>query len=665
MDHCDVLIVGAGPVGTTLALELALQGVSFRIIDKSPARSEKSRALIVHPRTLELLDRHGTVGQLISRGTITRGGVLNINRKLVARMNLDDLDITDTRYPLPLMVSQAETEQFLDESLADYGKAVERAYTATSVVQDANGVTTTLEKPDGTQTTVRSKYVVGCDGAHSLVRHSAQNLSFDGDAYPQDFILCDARLRNSSVARDRFTICFGDTGLLAFFPIQSSHSESKGEEGLIRLIASGGRSVLKDSSGSGSGSPVVPAAEQQQQQQQRQHGEQTHEPPTLAHFQSLVDSIAPPGSGTVHSPIWLARFRLHHRGVNSYRSDRLFVAGDAAHIHSPAGGQGMNVGIQDAINLGWKLGTVLKYRDSLTEEAREALLDSYHAERYPVGRALLQGTDRIFSFTAAATSWVLKVRNTVLPWVMPWLVGMKWIRKRFYGFISGFGTTYSGLASAGESCVVGGGDGVNTSWSSWLWSSSSSSSSSSLSLRPEKVSSGDRLPDGKVIELGRRSHGGITASDLLAKSEETSLHQLCRGASWHLLLFSGIGGTEGRDAVTVEGLTLAGERVLAVVKKEDRGSSAGQQGQQRPGDGQLQPVQTATATTTATATATGKSAAVASTYTDPGGRVHGVLGLDNGRAGYVMVRPDGYVSHVGYLPSLQEFIKEWETRVCL
>ncbi|KAK3499080.1 FAD binding domain-containing protein [Neurospora hispaniola] len=623
MDHCDVLIVGAGPVGTTLALELALQGVSFRIIDKSPVRSEKSRALIVHPRTLELLDRHGTVDKLISRGTITRGGVLNINRKLVAKMNLDDLDITDTNYPLPLMVSQAETEQFLDESLADYGKAVERAYTATSVVQDANGVTTTLEKPDGTQTTVRSKYVVGCDGAHSLVRHSAKNLTFDGDAYPQDFILCDARLRNSNVARDRFTICFGDTGLLAFFPIQSSHSESEGEEDLIRLIASGGRSVLKHSPRSGSGSPVVPT-----EQQQRQHGEQTHEPPTLAHFQSLVDSIAPPGSGTVHSPVWLARFRLHHRGVNSYRSDRLFVAGDAAHIHSPAGGQGMNVGIQDAINLGWKLGTVLKYRDTLTEEAREALLDSYHAERYPVGRALLQGTDRIFSFTAAATSWVLKVRNTVLPWVMPWLVGMKWIRKRFYGFISGFGTTYSGLASAGESCVVGGGDGVNTSWPSWLWSSSSSS----LSSRPEKVSSGDRLPDGKVIELGR-SHGGITASDLLARRKETSLHQLCRGASWHLLLFSGIGGTEGRDAVTVEGLTLAGERVLAVVKKEDRGSRAGQ--------GQ------------------------ASTYADPGGRVHGVLGLDNGSAGYVMVRPDGYVSHIGYLSSLREFIKEWETRVCI
>ncbi|EGO61374.1 hypothetical protein NEUTE1DRAFT_58654 [Neurospora tetrasperma FGSC 2508] len=653
MDHCDVLIVGAGPVGTTLALELALQGVTFRIVDKSPDRSEKSRALIVHPRTLELLDRHGTVDKLISRGTITRGGVLNIKQKLVARMNLDDLDITDTKYPLPLMVSQAETEQFLDESLADYGKAVERAYTATSVVQDANGVTTTLEKPDGTQITVRSKYVVGCDGAHSLVRHSAKNLTFDGDAYPQDFILCDARLRNSNVARDRFTINFGDTGLLAFFPIQSSHSESEGEEGLIRLIASGGRSVLKHLPRSGSGSPVVPAEQQQQQQQQqqqRQHGEQTHEPPTLAHFQSLVDTIAPPGSGTVHSPTWLARFRLHHRGVNSYRSDRLFVAGDAAHIHSPAGGQGMNVGIQDAINLGWKLGTVLKYRDTLTEEAREALLDSYHAERYPVGRALLQGTDRIFSFTAAATSWVLKVRNTVLPWVMPWLVGMKWIRKRFYGFISGFGTTYSGLASAGESCVVGGANGVNTSWSSWLWSSSSPSPSS----LPEKVSSGDRLPDGKVIELGR-SHGGITASDVLAKRKETSLHQLCRGASWHLLLFSGIGGTEGRDAVTVEGLTLAGERVLAVVKKEDRGSSAGQ-GQQRPGDGQLQPVQTVAAT--------GKSA-VTSTYADPGGRVHGVLGLDNGSAGYVMVRPDGYVSHIGYLSSLQEFVKEWETRVCV
>ncbi|KAK3350722.1 FAD binding domain-containing protein [Neurospora tetraspora] len=633
MDHCNVLIVGAGPVGTTLALELALQGVSFRIIDKSPARSENSRALVVHPRTQELLDRHGAVDKLIPRGSIARGAVMNINRKLVARVDLDDLDITDTKYPLPLMVSQAETEKFMEETLAKYGKAVERGYTATSIVQDANGVTTTLEKPDGTQITIRSKYVVGCDGAHSVVRHSAENLTFDGDAYPQDFILCDARLRNSNIARDRFTICLGDTGLLAFFPI-SPHADDN-DDGLIRLIASGGHSATQQ--------PSRPADSDSLPQQQQQHGEQSHEPPTLAHFQSLLDSFAPPGSGTVHSPVWLARFRLHHRGVNAYRSGRLFVAGDAAHIHSPAGGQGMNVGIQDAVNLGWKLGTVLKYRDRLTDEAKEALLDSYHAERYPVGKALLQGTDRMFSFMAAASPWVLKVRNAVLPWVVPWLVGVKWIRKRFYAFISGFGTTYSG--NRGASVVVG----TNT-----------SSSSSSLL---KKVRGGDRLPDGKVIELvprlGRTGGrgGGTRAPDLLEEDErkETSLHRLCRGASWHLLLFSGT-GTRDRDAVTVEGLTLAGERVLAVVKSEcslhcifyhvaeDRIGSAG--------DGELQQVQQP---------ATGENA-VAS-YADPGGRVHGLLGLDNGSAGFVMVRPDGYVSHIGYLSSLQEFVKEWETKV--
>ncbi|KAJ4392385.1 hypothetical protein N0V85_007098 [Neurospora sp. IMI 360204] len=628
MDHCDVLIVGAGPVGTTLALELALQGVSFRIIDQSPARSEKSRALVVHPRTQELLDRHGALDKLISRGAIARGAVMNINRKLVARVDLDDLDITDTKYPLPLMVSQAETEKFTEESLAEYGKAVERAYTATSIVQDANGVTATLEKPDGTQTTVRSKYVVGCDGAHSAVRHSAKNLTFDGDAYPQDFILCDARLRNSNVARDRFTICFGDTGLLAFFPI-SPHADDN-DDGLIRLLAAGGRSATQQ--------PSRPADPDSLPQQEQQDGEQTHEPPTLAHFQSLLDSFAPPGSGTVHSPIWLASFRLHHRGVNSYRSGRLFVAGDAAHIHSPAGGLGMNVGIQDAVNLGWKLGTVLKYRDRLTDEAKEALLDSYHAERYPVGRALLQGTDRIFSFTAAASPWVLKVRNTVLPWVVPWLVGMKWIRKRFYAFISGFGTTYSG--NGGASVVVG----TNT-----------SSSSSSLL---KKVRGGDRLPDGKVIELGSGrtgggyGGGGTSAPDLLEEEErkETSLHRLCRGASWHLLLFSGT-GTGDREAVTVEGLTLAGERVLAVVKSECSLHCIFYHVAERPGDGELQQVQPAT----------GENA-VAS-YADPGGRVHGLLGLDNGSAGFVMVRPDGYVSHIGYLSSLHEFVKEWETKV--
>lgn len=630
MDNCDVLIVGAGPVGTTLALELALQGVSFRIIDKSPTRSEHSRALIVHPRTLELLDRHGdVVEKLIPKGTIAHGAVMNINRKLVTRVDMDDLDITDTKFPLPLMVSQAETEKFMEECLAQYGKAVERGHAASSIVQDANGVTTTLEKPDGTQMTIRSKYVVGCDGAHSVVRHSAPDITFDGDAYPQDFVLCDARLRDSTVARDRFTICFGDTGILAFFPISPS---TEGDDGLIRLIASGGRSVTKQPPPPRSGSPG---------QQQHQHGEQKHEPPTLAHFQSLLDSFAPPGSGEVHSPIWLARFRLHHRGVSSYRSGRLFVAGDAAHIHSPAGGQGMNVGIQDAVNLGWKLASVVKYHDQLSEEAREALLDSYHAERYPVGRALLQGTDRMFSFTAAASPWILKVRNAVLPWVLPWLVAVKGVRRRFYGFISGFGTTYSG--DAGESIVVG----------------------TNMSSSFVKVRSGNRLPDGKVVELGR-TRGGIAAPELLKRGKETSLHQLCRGASWHLLLFSGTGTGTGdnlSNGVTLEGLTLASERVLAVVKSEcslhffyhvaddhDRAGSAGQ-GPSHPDDGALQVV---------TGDRSGVGVAL---YADPGGRVHGLLGLDNGHGGFVMVRPDGYVSHIGYLSSLGEFVKEWETKV--
>ncbi|KAK3402814.1 FAD binding domain-containing protein [Sordaria brevicollis] len=630
MDNCDILIVGAGPVGLTLALELALQGVSFRIIDKSPARSEKSRALIVHPRTLELLARHGPVDRLIARGTIARGAVMNINRKLVTMVDMDDLDITDTEFPLPLMVSQAETEKFMEEALAGYGKtAVERGYAATCIVQDDQGVTTTVERPDVTQITIRSKYVVGCDGAHSIVRHSAPDLTFDGDAYPQDFILCDARLANSNVARDRFTICFGDTGLLAFFPI-SPPSEDGEDGGLIRLIASGGRSVTKQ----------PPSQPSSSASQQPQHGEQTHQPPTLTHFQSLLESFAPPNSGIVHSPIWLARFRLHHRGVSSYRSRRLFLAGDAAHIHSPAGGQGMNVGIQDAVNLGWKLATAV-LNHSLSEEARERLLDSYHAERYPVGRALLQGTDRMFSFTAAASPWILKVRNAVLPWVLPWLVAVKWVRRRFYGFISGFGTSYRG--NLGESVVVGEDrEGVM-----------------------KKVRGGDRLPDGKVVELGRT--GGRNAPDLPLSTletegrKETSLHRICRGASWHLLLFSGIGATG--DAVTtvgVEGLSLAGERVLAVVKSEcslhfvfyhvaedhDPEDGAGL----RSDDGALQVVQVAGASSVAS-------------YADPGGRVHDLLGLDSGGAGFVMVRPDGYVSHIGYLSSLEEFVREWEIRV--
>jgi 2-polyprenyl-6-methoxyphenol hydroxylase-like FAD-dependent oxidoreductase len=297
MTHdCDVLIVGAGPVGTTLALELALHHVSFRIVDQAPVRSNKSRALVVQPRTLELLNRHGASDVLVRRGRSIRGGAAYVKGQLAVNLDFDDLGVTDTEFVLPLNISQAETECFLDDCLSKYNIVIERPFTATQIVQDDNGVNTTLKSSDGKTIYVRSKYVVGCDGAHSLVRKTAKTLKFEGAAYPHDFLLCDVHLHDSNLPQDRVSLFLNPKGVLALFPLSDK---------TIRIVASGDGVIPKD-----------------------------QEEPTLEQFQSYFSAVTQPGSGTLRDPVWISRFRLHHRCVNHYREGRLFLAGDAAHIRT-------------------------------------------------------------------------------------------------------------------------------------------------------------------------------------------------------------------------------------------------------------------------------------------------------------------------------------------
>ncbi|KAH6660508.1 FAD binding domain-containing protein [Truncatella angustata] len=368
-----VLIVGGGPTGQALALELSAQKISYRIIMKDAQRSPYSRALVVQPRTQELLNRHGDVRELLSTGFQARGTTMAVNGKRIADMDADFNGITTTRFPGPMAISQAQTEKYMDDQLKKYGKAVEMGIEATSITPDADGATVILVSQDGNEEVIRARYVVGADGAHSAVRHAAKTLTFEGDAYPQEFILADVKIKSDQPA-DRAYFCLS-TGVCVVLPQQ---------DGLARLIVS---------------RPDQPREQDL----------------TLEDFQQFLDKVYP-GHAEIYDPVWITSFHLHHRIVSNYREGRLLLAGDAAHIHSPAGGQGMNTGIQDAVNLGWKLAAVLR------GEKPDSFLDTYDAERRRVGQYLLQNSDRLFSFMTSTNTWFLWLRNLILPWVLPWAV---------------------------------------------------------------------------------------------------------------------------------------------------------------------------------------------------------------------------------------------------
>ncbi|KAK7992114.1 FAD binding domain-containing protein [Apiospora saccharicola] len=495
----DVLIIGSGPTGTTMALELAAQGISFRIVDKIGQRSDKSKALAVQPRSLELMNRHGPVARLVERGNIGLGGAIFVNGKKAADLDLGGVRATrDSAFPHTVLAPQSETEGFLAECLATrYGRAVEFGTEATSVVQDAHGVTVTLRKVTSLSSslpnslasstqgddardggseaqqeteTVRAKYVVGADGAHSVVRHAAA-VKFEGDAYRQDFILCDAHIRNTTMPRHRFQICMR-YGLLLVFPLGND---------VVRLVAS---------------RPGVPATDD----------------PVLGDFQEWLEYMVPGGSaGELFDPIWMTRFKLHHRVSTNYRDGRLLLAGDAAHIHSPAGGQGMNTGIQDSVNLGWKLARVLR------GEQPDAFLDSYNEERRPVGLRILGSSDWLFNLTASQSWLWLFFRNLLAPWVLPYLLDNEERRNHAFRFASQLGIRYR------HSSIIGTAEGFSG-----------------------RVLGGDRAPDGPVVIESFEQVG-----EKQKKQREMRLHELLTPDKHHLLLFSGCQGDDLQQAAEI------------------------------------------------------------------------------------------------------------------
>jgi 2-polyprenyl-6-methoxyphenol hydroxylase-like FAD-dependent oxidoreductase len=374
----DVLVVGAGPTGLSLAAQVHAHGASVRLVDRAPDRAHESRALAVQPRTLEVLAGSGVAEQLVRRGNPATRFTLHSGDRAVDLPLFDAAD-PDTDYPFLLFVSQAVTEQVLGEHLAARGVPVERGVELTELDQHRDAVTATMRRGDGGTETIRARYVVGCDGVHSTVRRRA-GIDFRGGSYPQTFALAD--LDVDGLPADVAHAYLGDRGILFFFPL--------GEPAGWRMIA------MRPPEG-------WPA---------RDGRTRADEQTTLADLQALADA-ATRRTVELHEPVWLTDFRLHHRRAERYRSGRAFVSGDAAHVHSPAGAQGMNTGIQDSWNLGWKLALVAR------GVADPALLDSYDAERAPVGRLVVRFTDRAFTIATSTNPVVRMLRSGLVPRLAP------------------------------------------------------------------------------------------------------------------------------------------------------------------------------------------------------------------------------------------------------
>lgn len=351
----DVLIVGAGPAGLTLATALAARDVNIMLIDRQAEGANTSRAAVVHARTLEVLEPLKVAARLVERGLKARRFTIRDRDRVLMPIGFEQLP---TRFPYTLMVSQAVTESVLLERLRELGGQVLRPRVLADICQDAAGVTATLD--DGRQ--LRARYVVGADGMHSTVRERA-GIGFTGGSYEESFLLADVRL-TGGVPRDEVILYFSPAGMVVVAPLP---------DGAHRIVATV------------AGAP--------------QH-------PDIGYLQALLDARGPASErAVVHDVLWGSRFRVHHRLADAYRCGRVLLVGDAAHVHSPAGGQGMNVGILDAITLARAL------RQALA--GNEAALDAYGSTRRPVAQQVIALADRLTRM-ATARPGLRAVRNLVL-----------------------------------------------------------------------------------------------------------------------------------------------------------------------------------------------------------------------------------------------------------
>jgi len=355
----DVLIVGAGPTGLALASTLAHRSISAMVVDRAAAGTNTSRAAVVHARTLDVLQRIGLADRLIAQGLIVPRFSVRHRDRVLMRIGFQEIN---SPHPYTLMLPQSSTERLLAEALPS-DLPVLRGRSIESFIDDGTQVTAVVVDGGGTKSEIIARSIVGCDGMHSRVRELA-GIGFQGERYAQSFLLADVRM-NWPIQRDEVELFFSPDGLVVVAPLPDDR---------FRIVATSAPTSVQQ----------VPAA------------------PDGTAIQKLLDRRGPANrQAQVREVLWSSHFAVHHRLAASYRIGNTYLAGDAAHVHSPAGGQGMNLGIQDAVDLGNMLA------DSCAD--RSVDLDGYQARRRPRAEQVIRLTDRM---TRAAT-----IGHPPVPWV--------------------------------------------------------------------------------------------------------------------------------------------------------------------------------------------------------------------------------------------------------
>ena len=411
MNRSDVLIIGAGPTGLVLALWLSKLGIRVRILDKTSAPGTTSRALAVQARTLELYCQLDLGDAVIKGGHRVAAANFWVKGEPVARLPLSRVGEGLTPYAFLEIFPQDEHERLLIERLDTFGIQVERNTELESFEETSDGITARLRLPDGQQETCQACYLAGCDGARSLVRKTLDS-GFPGGTYQQIFYVADVRASGPAF-NGELHLDLDEADFLAVFPLAG--------EGRARLIG-----TVRD--------------ERAEHAETLKFEDVSHR--AIDHLKVQIEQVN-----------WFSTYRVHHRVADHFRSGRAFLLGDAAHVHSPAGGQGMNTGIGDAINLAWKLAAVL------SGAAAAHLLDTYETERIAFARKLVATTDRVFSFVTAEGRMADLLRTRLAPFLLPKMASFETSREFLFRTVSQITLNYRGMPlSTGVAGHVHGGD---------------------------------------------------------------------------------------------------------------------------------------------------------------------------------------------------------------